>query len=368
MLYERFGYGGIHTIHAHVVAIVGGPPKCQFAQVARTDHKTAHLSGSVHQYLRAFAGLRVFVCQVVHIDVVSQIHEVLCHRGCNAYLAYGHTELLHQVCGIGIGAVGCAKPWHGDTHYATAVALQTVEGMHCHQQGQCGVEAATNAYHHRLGTGVLYTTCQCLALYADNLLTTLVKLVTLGHKRVGVDGACQCKRHIACIGFEFYIAVALHQFVVKGIGKSRVGATLGAQALHVNFTANELFAHGKTFGLCQQSAIFGYKGTTAEHEVLCAFAITTASIHIASQQAGALAEHKVAQILRLAYEFVACAKIEYDVGTGQCQVVAGRHRCPKVFTYLNTESAVCGGEHEVLAHGHRLTAKTQFHTIGQHLG
>lgn len=113
---------------------------------------------------------------------------------------------------------------------------------------------------------------------------------------------------------------------------------------------------------------FGYKGTTAEHEVLCAFAITTASIHIASQQAGALAEHKVAQILRLAYEFVACAKIEYDVGTGQCQVVAGRHRCPKVFTYLNTESAVCGGEHEVLAHGYRLTAKAQFHTIGQRLG
>ena len=74
--YQRFGNGGIDTVHAHVVAVVGGPAKCQFAHVARAHHEASRLAGSVHEHLGAFARLGVFVGQVVHAGIVADVAEV----------------------------------------------------------------------------------------------------------------------------------------------------------------------------------------------------------------------------------------------------------------------------------------------------
>ena len=54
---QGLGYAGIHTVHAHVVAIVGGPSQSEFRQVACTYHHSSQLVGKVHQYLCTLACL-----------------------------------------------------------------------------------------------------------------------------------------------------------------------------------------------------------------------------------------------------------------------------------------------------------------------
>ena len=56
---------------------VGGPAQRQLAQVARADHQTALHVGDVHQYLRALAGLTVFIGRRAVFGIESDVAEVL---------------------------------------------------------------------------------------------------------------------------------------------------------------------------------------------------------------------------------------------------------------------------------------------------
>ena len=78
MPYQRLWDGHIHAVHAHVVAVVGGPSECQLGKVARADDKPVHLIGHVHQNLGAFARLAVFIRHIVfvriHADILKMLH------------------------------------------------------------------------------------------------------------------------------------------------------------------------------------------------------------------------------------------------------------------------------------------------------
>ena len=59
MPHQRFGDPGVYAVHAHVVAVVGGPAQRQLAQIAGADHQAALLVGQIHQFQGAYPGLRV---------------------------------------------------------------------------------------------------------------------------------------------------------------------------------------------------------------------------------------------------------------------------------------------------------------------
>ena len=60
MLDKRLGYRAVHTVHRHMIAVVGRPAESKLGQIARAYYKSARLIGDVHKHLCAFSCLTVF--------------------------------------------------------------------------------------------------------------------------------------------------------------------------------------------------------------------------------------------------------------------------------------------------------------------
>ena len=71
----------IDVVHRHMVAVVGRPTECSLAQIARTDDHAADRIGNIHQYLRALACLRIFVCRTALGRIDAYVAEMLFARG-----------------------------------------------------------------------------------------------------------------------------------------------------------------------------------------------------------------------------------------------------------------------------------------------
>ena len=57
MAYESFWYACVYSIHRHVVAVVCGPAKSQFAEVSSAYYQSSNAVGHVHEYLCSFPRL-----------------------------------------------------------------------------------------------------------------------------------------------------------------------------------------------------------------------------------------------------------------------------------------------------------------------
>ena len=64
--HQRLGDTGVDAVHAHVVAVVGGPAQRQLGEVASADDEAAGAVGRVHQLEGAHAGLSVLKGDVQH--------------------------------------------------------------------------------------------------------------------------------------------------------------------------------------------------------------------------------------------------------------------------------------------------------------
>ena len=134
ILNQRLRHTGIHAIHRHVVAIIGGPSECQLREVASAYYQSVILVGQVHEYLRALTSLRIFVGGIVDGSVVVDIMEVLSDGSSNGYLQLLDAQRLHKRSCIIVGAVGSAKAWHRDTDNTLAVESYLIKGTHAHEE------------------------------------------------------------------------------------------------------------------------------------------------------------------------------------------------------------------------------------------
>ena len=128
-----------------MVAVVGSPAESQLRQVAGTHDDGVLLIGNVHQYLGTLAGLGIFVGGIVDHRIVADVLEVLGDGLGYAYLANGHSQLLHQLQGVLMRAVGCAEAGHGDADDTPPVKAQLVESLDRDKQGKGGVETSADA-------------------------------------------------------------------------------------------------------------------------------------------------------------------------------------------------------------------------------
>ena len=78
--HERLGHGAVDSVHAHVVAVVGGPAQGQLGQVAGADDQSAVLIGDVHEHLGPLPGLAVFKGDVMVLHALSDVGEMSPHR------------------------------------------------------------------------------------------------------------------------------------------------------------------------------------------------------------------------------------------------------------------------------------------------
>ena len=153
-----------------MVTVVGAPAEGQFGQVSGADHNAVLLIGDVHENLGPLTRLGVLVGGIHHFRVVADVLEMLFHGGHYRNLTSGHTENLHQIHGVGFGAMCRAKTWHGDADDILSRESKLVEGHDRHQKSQRAVEAAGYSQNSLLAACVLQTGDESGSLNLQDLL------------------------------------------------------------------------------------------------------------------------------------------------------------------------------------------------------
>ena len=77
MPYQRFRDRSVHTVHGHMVAVVGRPAESKLAQVACADHHSAHLICDIHKHLCALSRLTILEHNAVIVIIVTDIFKML---------------------------------------------------------------------------------------------------------------------------------------------------------------------------------------------------------------------------------------------------------------------------------------------------
>ena len=155
--YECLRDAGIEAVHTHLIAVVGSPTECQLREVAGAEHHAVVFVGHVHQYLRTLARLRIFVGDIVDVDVVIDIFEMLNNGIADRDIELGNAELVHELYGIGVGTVRGAETGHRNANHLLAAHAYHICREAGSQEGQGGIESATDAEHYRLCMRMLPT-------------------------------------------------------------------------------------------------------------------------------------------------------------------------------------------------------------------
>ena len=72
-LYERFRNRNVYGIHRQMVAAVGHPAERGFGKISRSYNERFVFVRKVHENLRAFARLCVFVHRVVNVFIAAYV-------------------------------------------------------------------------------------------------------------------------------------------------------------------------------------------------------------------------------------------------------------------------------------------------------
>ena len=143
--HECFRYICIHAVHAHVVAVVGGPAEGQLAQIAGADDEPARAVGEVHELERAHARLTVFIRHVKHGLVLPNVGKVAVDGARDRDLLKRHAQLLTEDLGVGARAVRCAEARHRHGQHVLRRAAELLHRAHGHEQGEAAVQPAGDA-------------------------------------------------------------------------------------------------------------------------------------------------------------------------------------------------------------------------------
>ena len=87
MTYQCFRDRSIHTIHGHVITIVGCPPQSQLGKISRSHKNSTFLVCRIHQDLGTLTCLTVLISHIVDVRIMSDIPEVYIYRLFNIHLS-----------------------------------------------------------------------------------------------------------------------------------------------------------------------------------------------------------------------------------------------------------------------------------------
>ena len=140
--HQRLRHRGVHAVHRHVVAVVGGKAERQLGEVARADHDAALFVGKIHQDLRALARLAVFIGHVMRLGVLPDVAEVDVHRVLDVDVREGRAKRGGKRLRIGFGALRRAEAGHRHGVNVGQGSTRNFAGAHGDQQGKAGVKTA----------------------------------------------------------------------------------------------------------------------------------------------------------------------------------------------------------------------------------
>ena len=224
-----------------MVAVVSGPAKRHFRKVARANHQAVELVGHIHENLRAFAGLCIFVGHIMAGRVVVDVGKMPHHSLRNVDFTNGDAQSFHQFEGIGVGAVGGAKSRHSDADDAVSVQPQAVESVDRDEQRQGRVQPAADAQNRCFGLCMHQAGRQSLTLYAEDFLAASVQFFALRNERKWVYDASEGGGMKYAGRFYLYNRIG-NISTVDGntVCKRRVLSAFTADAVDVDFGHSEL--------------------------------------------------------------------------------------------------------------------------------
>ena len=345
MTHKRLGHARVDGVHAHVVAVIGGPAERQLRQIARADDKTASLVGQIHQNLRTLAGLAVLVGHVLHGRIVLNVLEVLFHGRVNRNLAEAHAQVAGKRLGIRLGTMRRTKTWHGNRRDTRARQPQRIEGTHGHKQCQRGVQATRKADDRSLGARVGKAGLEASSLQIENSLAALGQITVVGRHKgragenaVDVAGITQnrlfgrhaLKRKLNGRGLRRIVRA----------GPRRRATALGNQAVKID--VGDGHVAGKQFSRGELGAVFVDKVLARKDHVGRGLALARICIRIGTVQARALVRYEAASVICLANNLVRGRRVENHRGTGKRHLGRRGRRHPQVLTDLNAQHQVLG--------------------------
>ena len=148
-----------------MIAVVRTPPEGEFGKVACAYYKPADLVGKIHEYLGALSGLDVFVCDIVHGRVMSDLFKMLKASLLYVDFAEFRSERFDQLHGVFMRDIGGAESGHGHCQDVSLRQFQQVECLCRDHQRQRGIKASRHTDHCPFYAGVFKPFCQSGGLY-----------------------------------------------------------------------------------------------------------------------------------------------------------------------------------------------------------
>ena len=155
-----------------MISVIGCPSKCQFRQVTCSDHHTARLIRDIHDHLRTFSRLTVFVCHIVIFHIMSDVPEMNGYGFTDIYFPQGRTKFFGKIAGITIRSVSSSETRHCDCRDFFPWHAKKIKGSGCHQQCQCGIKSAGDTDNSALAVSMFQTFLQSHCLNRQNLVTS----------------------------------------------------------------------------------------------------------------------------------------------------------------------------------------------------
>ena len=315
---KGLGHGYVYAIHTHVITIVCGPSQCQFAQVTCTYHQAIGLIGYIHEKLCSLTSLTVFIGDIMLLRIMSQVFEMLYTCILDGNLSDGNAQLLHQVHGIRISAVGGAEARHRHTHDSFPAHPQVVKGTYTNQQGQSAVQTATDAHYSTLCSCVYHSLGKTHCLDSEDIFTSVCQPFASGNKWFGQDFPGE-----HCITCVYYICIHQQHLLVLILSSTRsecgIHPSFRPYSLHVDLAFQQLRSKGVSVGFSYQTSILIYESLSGKDHILSTFAKSASTEDISADESRTLLCHKAHQIGVLAHQFVISTHVEDNICSVQCK-------------------------------------------------
>ena len=122
---------------------------------------------------------------------MANITEMGIHRILNRNLLAGNAQCLHQLPGIAVGAVRGTKAWHCDAASIAHWTAKPPHCLHCHQQGQGGIQSPGYAYN-RFGIDSLQPLGKAGYLEIENRIAPLHTVLAIDRNKGKLIELVQC--------------------------------------------------------------------------------------------------------------------------------------------------------------------------------
>ena len=324
MTHQRLRHACIHTVHGHVIPVIGCPAQCQLGHVARSDHQPACSVGDIHQHLGSLSCLAVFKGYIMYVAVLSDITEMQTDRLPDIHLGQSGAQRPGQPAGIIIGPVRRSEAGHGNGMDIFPGKPQHIKGAYCNEKRQCGIQSAGNTHDRRFAADMLISLFQAEGLDGKDLIAAVVSFRLIrGHKGHAVIPACQDGIRFFHMHRKVQIAFLIPQEGVHA-------PAFMTQPLNIDFPIYGFIL--KASGPGQNRAIFRNYVMTIENKILGGFPLPRTGIHITGNQAGAGALYQLLPVGILSYRFVGSGQI-HDHGRSGHRMGGGRcFRRPHILT------------------------------------